>query len=131
VKFVLDTNTLIYFFKNKGNVARELLAIQPNKIFVPTIVAYEIHVGVQKTSSTMKRANQLTQFLSNVNVLPFGYFEAVESAKVRAALEKKGQKIGPYDTLIAGVALAHKATLVTRNIKEFDRVPKLNTVNWY
>ena len=39
--------------------------------------------------------------------------------------------IGPYDTLIAGTAMAHQATLVTRNTKEFGRIGKLQVENWY
>jgi tRNA(fMet)-specific endonuclease VapC len=46
-------------------------------------------------------------------------------------MERRGEAIGPLDTLIAGTALVHDASLVTRNVREFARVPRLNVVNWY
>jgi tRNA(fMet)-specific endonuclease VapC len=57
--------------------------------------------------------------------------EARESARVRAELEKKGAAIGPLDTLIAGIAMAHGATLVTRNVDEFGRIDGMKVENWY
>ena len=46
-------------------------------------------------------------------------------------LESAGTPIGPHDTLIAATALRHQATLVTRNVREFARVPGLQWVNWH
>lgn len=53
------------------------------------------------------------------------------AAGVRARLEGEGTPIGPLDTLIAGVALANQGTLVTRNTREYGRVPGLLLENWY
>jgi tRNA(fMet)-specific endonuclease VapC len=39
--------------------------------------------------------------------------------------------IGPFDTLIAGIAVATNATLVTHNLREFSRVSGLKVVDWY
>jgi tRNA(fMet)-specific endonuclease VapC len=49
MKYVLDTNTLIYFFKGLGKVASRLLATPPNEIGIPTIVIYELEVGIAKS----------------------------------------------------------------------------------
>ncbi len=64
-------------------------------------------------------------------VLPFGNAEAKASAQIRAQLEKEGTPIGPYDILIAGTALANRATLVTHNLEEFKRIEDLNVIDWY
>ena len=70
--------------------------------------------------------------VSLVNILHFNEKEAVESAKIRAELEKKGTPIGPLDTLIAGTALAQpQGVLVTHNTKEFGRIKSLQVVDWY
>jgi tRNA(fMet)-specific endonuclease VapC len=55
---------------------------------------------------------------------------ASESAVIRAELEKRGTPIGPFDLLIAGIAQSMDMTLVTNNIKEFNRVKKLKLENW-
>ena len=131
MKYLLDTNTLIYFFKGSGNVADRLLAIPPRDIAISSIVLFELEVGIAKSNSPAKRQKQLHQFLSAVSLVPFGVSEAKHSALVRSQLEKRGAPIGPYDTLIAGSALANKCTLVTRNQGEFNRVKGLHTENWY
>lgn len=127
----LDTNTLIYFFKGMGAVAERLLAQRPSQIAIPTVVVYELEVGLAKSSSPKKRRSQLGALLERVSVLPLGLDEAREAGRIRARLEKKGTPIGLIDSLIAGTARHHGATLVTHNVREFGRVDGLKVVDWY
>jgi len=59
MKYVLDTNTLIYFFKGLGNVSDRLLSIPPAEIGLPAIVLYELEVGIGKSGTSKKRKTQL------------------------------------------------------------------------
>jgi tRNA(fMet)-specific endonuclease VapC len=129
--FVLDTNTLVYFFRGQGQVAKHLLATPPADLGVPTVVAYELETGIAKSSDRAKRRGQLDQLLRVVTVLPFGLDEARAAAVLRARLELDGTPIGPMDTLIAATALANRGVLVTRNVGEFGRVPGLVVEDWY
>lgn len=129
--YLLDTNTLIYFFKGMGNVAEILLSKSPKDIFIPSISLYELEVGIAKSSRPQKRKRQLEVLVSRAAVLPFGPKEAETAAGIRAKLESAGKPIGPYDTLIAGIALTSNATLVTHNTKEFSRVEGLFTEDWF
>lgn len=129
--YVLDTNTLIYYFKGQGQVTQNLVTVSPQEISVPTIVLFELQVGIAKSSSATKRAQQLQQFLSRVNLVAFDRDAALAAATVRAQLEQKGTPIGPLDVLIAGTAIGLQATLVTHNVKEFSRVSGLAIVDWY
>lgn len=129
--WVLDTNTLIYFFKGEGRVAERMLARAPQDIGIPAIVLYELQVGIAKSASPEKRSEQLAELTSVVQVLPFHQREAKAAAEIRATLESKGQPIGPCDTLIAGTALAHGSILVSRNIREFGRVDQLRLEDWF
>ena len=70
-------------------------------------------------------------FLAPLQVLPFDVQCLWFYADLRASLEKKGLTIGPMDTLIAAQALSIDGTLVTNNLKEFSRVPKLKLANWF
>jgi tRNA(fMet)-specific endonuclease VapC len=128
--YALDTNTLIYFFKGMGNVAERLLSVPPKEIGISAIVLFEIELGIAKSSSH-KRRGQLREMLDSVSFLAFGEKEARSAASIRADLESKGTPIGPYDILIAGTALARRATLVTRNTDEFGRISGLSLENWY
>jgi tRNA(fMet)-specific endonuclease VapC len=127
----LDTNTLIYFFKGMGAVAERLLGQRPSQIAIPTVVVYELEVGLAKSSAPKKRRSQLEALLERLAILPLGLDEAREAGRIRAGLEKKGTPIGPIDSLIAGTARFHGATLVTHNVREFERVDGLKIVDWY
>lgn len=129
--YVLDTNTLIYFFKGMGDVSSKLLSTPPKHIAIPSIVLYELEFGIAKSNAPAKRQAQLTQFCSQVVILTFDQQEVRSSASIRADLEKKGTPIGPYDLLIAGTAVANNGVLVTNNEKEFKRVAGLQLENWY
>ena len=129
--FVLDTNTVIDYFKGSGKVAERLLAFAPREIALPSISAYEVWVGVLGSRYAKRRQSQYEQFLSNIEVFSFDSVICRRAAEVRIALERRGQLIGPLDTLIAGTALSCGATLVTRNTNEFRRVVGLKVVNWH
>ena len=131
MKYVLDTNTLIYYFKGSGNIANQLLATPPNDIGIPTIVLYELEVGIAKSVRPRKRKAQLQEFISLVNIIPFSYAEAKCAAGIRVKLEKKGSLIGPYDILIAASAMANNNILVTHNQREFQRIRGLKLEDWY
>jgi len=129
--YIIDTNTLIYFFKGMGSVSAKLLEVSPKDIAIPSIVLYELEYGIAKSTSPRKRQAQLKELCSLVEILPFDSEAARLSAAIRTNLDKKGTPIGPCDVLIAGTALANKGILVTNNTKEFSRVSKLKLENWY
>jgi tRNA(fMet)-specific endonuclease VapC len=129
--FLLDTNTVIYFFKGKGRLRERLSATRPSEVAMSAVSLFEIEVGVAKSAQPAKPRMQLETFLAVVSVLPFDRDVARTAAEVRADLERRGISIGALDNLIAGTALAHHATLVTHNTREFSRVRDLSIVDWY
>jgi len=129
--FALDTNTLVYFFKGTGNVKDRLLATPPRDVAIPAVVVYELEAGIWQSATPEKRRRQLDEFLAFTTILPLDRKSSSAAAEVGAALKKRGAAIGPMDTLIAGTAMAHGATLVTRNTGEFKRVAGLKLIDWY
>jgi tRNA(fMet)-specific endonuclease VapC len=129
--FVLDSNCLIHFFKKRGRIVENFLRTPPQEISIPAVALYELETGVAKSQHPERTRAQLESMVSWMTVLPFGSREAKASALVRASLEKQGRAIGPIDILIAGTALSHGATLVTHNIREFERIEGLSLVDWY
>lgn len=128
--FVLDTNTVSYFFRGQGDVARRLLAVPPSRVAVPSIVLFELEFGVDKSQRPAEGRRQLEEFCRVVEFVAFGREEARAAGVLRAQLERRGEQIGAYDVLIAGTAVAHGAILVTSNIQEFSRVPGLKLEDW-
>ncbi|GMR14749.1 MAG: type II toxin-antitoxin system VapC family toxin [Gammaproteobacteria bacterium] len=129
--YVLDTNTLIYFFKGKGRVAERMFIEEPANIGIPAIVLFELETGISKSASPRKRSRQLKSLLQATRLIPFSVKEAKASALIRAHLEKRGIGIGPLDVLIAGTAVANQGVLVSHNLAEFERIDGLNTEDWY
>jgi tRNA(fMet)-specific endonuclease VapC len=129
--YILDTNTLIYFFKGIGNVSTRLLQTPLRSIGIPTIVLFELEVGIAKSSSPKKRRLQLENLTATVNILPFSREEVKFAAAIRVDLENRGKPIRPYDVLIDGTTLANKGVLVTHNTSEFGRIEGLQFEDWY
>jgi len=131
VNYLLDTNTLIHFFKGKGNVAAKLLSTPPAEISIPSIVQLELMVGISKSGTASKRLIQYEEFISLITVIPFGWEEANKGAEIRVALERHGLSIGPYDLLIAATAIVNQRILVSHNLREFSRIEGLRSEDWY
>lgn len=130
---VLDSNTISYYFRGDPLVVPRLQALRPAELGVPAIVEYELRYGLLRLpqEAADARLAALTQFLRPMQMLPFDSECAALAARIRVDLETVGTPIGPYDTLIAATALRHQATLVTRNVREFARVPGLQWLNWH
>jgi tRNA(fMet)-specific endonuclease VapC len=129
--YLLDANAVIDYLRGKGAVAANMLAIPPAEIGLPAVAAYEVWVGVLGSQNAARRTLLFEQLLASVRILPFDGGVSRRAAEIRHALERRGEAIGPLDTLIAATALVNRGTLVTRNVREFKRVPGLNVVNWY
>lgn len=131
--YVLDTNTISYFFRGVPGVVSQMLARAPAELGVPAIVEYELRYGLMRLAAdaAAPRLAALERLLQPMQRLPFDADCAREAATLRATLEAAGRPIGPHDTLIAATALAHRAVLVTHDLAEFARVPGLTCADWH
>jgi tRNA(fMet)-specific endonuclease VapC len=129
--YALDTNTLIYFFRGTGRVKEHMLSVAPSDIAIPSVVLFELEVGISRSGQRSKRRAHLDALLEVVHVLPLDASSAKRAAEVSTSLAAAGALIGPMDTLIAGIALANAATLVTHNTGEFRRVRGLALEDWF
>ena len=129
--YMLDTNICIYAIKNKPEQVLERLEANLSKgLCISAITLAELEHGVEKSSRPDRNAAALLQFLSILDVLPFDDLAAVEYGKICAYLQRLGKPIGTMDMLLAGHVLAEGLTLVTNNVREFERVPELKIENW-
>jgi tRNA(fMet)-specific endonuclease VapC len=128
---LLDTNTCIYIINNRPpNVLEKFRKYKAGEVGISSIAASELAYGVAKSGS-IKNRKALDMFLAPMQILPFDSQCLWFYADLRASLKKQGLSIGPMDSLIAAHALSIDGTLVTNNIKEFMRVPKLKLDNWF
>ncbi|MCL2045433.1 MAG: type II toxin-antitoxin system VapC family toxin [Oscillospiraceae bacterium] len=128
---MLDTNICIYLINSKSTqLAKKIASINHNEVFVSTITQSELEYGVSKSQYTDKNTYALKMFLSTVTVIAYDTKAAEVYGDIRYELERKGETIGAMDMLIASHAKSNGYTLITNNVKEFERVSGLNIENW-
>lgn len=131
MKYMLDTNICIYAIKKRPeNVLKEINYNRKHGLCISAITLAELEHGIAKSDYPKRNTEALAQFLSIINVLPFGDSAAIEYGKICAYLQKCGTPIGTMDMLIAAHAMSEDLILVTNNTREFERIPSLNIENW-
>lgn len=131
MRYCLDTNIIVYVLKGTHpSIVSHMQQLQPESIAVPEIVVAELYYGALKSQRSQYVQKQLAAFLAPFERLAFGGDAAKHYASIRMHLEKRGEIIGPNDLLIAATSRAAGATLVTHNLREFSRVPKLKIDDW-
>ena len=134
MNYLLDMNACIALIKGDPASVRarfRTAVAADGKVFVSSIVAFELWYGVSKSSQPETNRQRLGAFLAGaIAPLAFDDEDAQSAGAIRAALEALGKPIGAYDLLIAGQALRREFTLVTANVTEFARVKGLAWQDW-
>jgi tRNA(fMet)-specific endonuclease VapC len=129
--FMLDTNICIYIQRHKPpSVLGRFETLQPGQAVISVITWGELLYGAAKSRQSKLAFRLLEEFSDLVPVLPMPPDSGKSYGQIRADLEKIGRPIGNNDLWIAAHALGSGLTLVTNNIKEFERIPHLKIENW-
>lgn len=135
--FILDSDTLTLLFLGHPRVNARRHTVPASEIAITVISWIEALSGrfafllKAATGDELLRAQSLlTQrsLASVATVFPINEGAAREFDRLRE--NRKLKKIGRSDLLIASIVLGNKATLVTRNFKDFRLVPGLQIENW-
>lgn len=131
MSYMLDTNICIYAIKKRPEkVLYRLKEELYSGLCISAVTLAELEYGVRHSANPAKNEQALLRFLIPFSVLPFGVDAASEYGEIRSCLQVQGRPIGPLDMLIAGHARVEGMTLVTNNVREFERVPNLKIENW-
>ena len=130
LKYMLDTNIVIYTIKNRPAKVREAFKKHENQMGMSTVTLGELIYGAERSTQPERNLADIEGLTARLEVLPFEQHAAEHFGQLRAELYRVGQPIGPYDMMIAGHARAMGLILVTNTIKEFERVPGLRIENW-
>lgn len=130
MRYLLDTNTWIYYLKRVGSPVEARLRQTPaSDVAVCSVVWAELLHGARKYEKRNERAERIERTLGPFRSLPFDDAAARRYAEARDSLERRGEIIGPNDLLIAAIALTHGLTVATNN-REFSRVDGLSVEDW-
>lgn len=119
---VADSDVLIDYLNDvKPSADRVEAELRRRNLATTAVSRFEVVSGVRDE----KQRRRVDALLESTVTLSLDGAAADRAAGVRKALEKAGRKIGMADSLIAGTVLRHGGTLLTRNRREFDRIPGL------
>ena len=95
-----------------------------------SVTIFELEYGAAKSNCSEKSRHRLGQFIAPFTILPFDSDDAVTAGRIRGLLEKQGNIIGPYDYQIAAQGITKGLTVVTHNVREFERIPGIILEDW-
>ena len=129
-RYLLDTNILTAIAKDpRGPVTTKIAAVGEATVCTSIIVACEVQYGLAKRQLP-RLTMQMNSILEGLDILDLPGGVAARYGQIRSYLESVGEPIGPNDLLIAAHAQTLGLTVVTRNAREFRRVPGLRVENW-
>jgi tRNA(fMet)-specific endonuclease VapC len=131
MKYLLDTNICIYLIRQRPTqVLARFLNLRPGDVGVSSVTVAELEYGVAKSARPEHNRQALEGFLLPLEILLFDPGAAWVYGRIRATLESQGTPIGALNLLIAAHALSLGITLVSNNVREFQRISGLVLENW-
>lgn len=129
MKYLLDTNICIHFFRGKFNIHDKLTEIGVENCAISEITLAELVFGAEKSNNPKKNHKLIDNFISLITIIPI-YDAIYKYGKEKVRLQKIGKMISDFDLLIGCTALENWMIMVTENIKEFERIEKIKIENW-
>ncbi|MGH9361852.1 MAG: PIN domain-containing protein [Thermoanaerobaculia bacterium] len=133
MKYVLDTNAVSALMRGEPRVVERLRAATRRDVAVPQPVVAEIAYGIERLPRSKRRDALQERFdLVRTELARAPWTDSVSEhfGVVKAALERRGERIEDFDAAIAAHALAEGAVLVTANLDHMVRVPDLTIEDW-
>ena len=130
LRYMLDTNICIYVIKNRPAQLRQRFNQLADQLCVSVITLAELIYGAEKSARVQQNLEVVEQFRGRLEVLPFMERAANHYGQLWAELDRAGQRIGIHDMMIGSLARSEGLTVVTNNVREFQRMPGLRFENW-
>jgi tRNA(fMet)-specific endonuclease VapC len=130
LKYMLDTNIVIYTIKNRPQEVRESFKTHDGQMCISAVTLMELVYGAEASSAVERNLRDIENFAARLDVLPYDNDAAAHTGQLRAELKKMGRPIGAYDEMIAGHARSQGLVIVTNNTKQFEKVPGIRLTNW-
>ena len=127
--YLLDTDIVVFFLRNKKNIAEHLALFSPNDIFVSEVTLAELEYGNRCRGRYEENKWMVDRYISSVNIVPFS--DAIHLyAEERYRLRMLGQSIEDFDLLIGCTAVLDNLIMVTNKAKHYSRIKDIRIENW-
>jgi tRNA(fMet)-specific endonuclease VapC len=131
MRYMLDTNICSYVLRSRPpSVKARFEKTGPGALAVSTVVLAELLYGAARHPKAVAIRREIADLVSRLTVIPWDEAAAAHYGALRAALEKAGTPLGAMDMMIAAHARSLGATLVSNDVRHFDRVEGLRVANW-
>ena len=130
LRYLLDTNICIDVIKRRPESLLDRFNENASHLAISAITLAELLHGAEKSSQPQRTLSVVEDFCSRLDVLDYGAKAAQHYGQIRSALERRGTPIGVNDLHIAAHARSEGLTLVSNNLREFQRVEGLLYENW-
>ena len=130
LRYLLDTNICIYVIKRRPESLLVRFNENASHLAISAVTLAELLHGAEKSSQPQRTLSVVEDFCSRLDVLDYGAKAAQHYGQIRSALERRGTPIGVNDLHIAAHARSEGLTLVSNNLREFERVEGLLNENW-
>jgi tRNA(fMet)-specific endonuclease VapC len=127
--YLLDTNICIFALRGEHGIGERMRQCGKDSCYVSDVTIMELRYGAYKSRRTEEDLALIDNFLKKVKVVRFAdTIDLFCQEKIR--LEALGKKLEDYDLLIGCAAKAKGLTMVTDNVKHFDRIEGIEIENW-
>jgi len=129
MKYLLDTNICIHFFRGKFNLIEKFQEVKLENCAISEITLAELVFGAENSSNPKKNYKLIDKFTEQIKILPI--FNSINIyAKEKVRLRKNGTMISDFDLLIGSTSIANELIMVTENANEFERISGIELENW-
>lgn len=130
MKYLLDTDTLIYWLKGDKNIDSKIQENNSSNLHISVISLAELYYGVYKSAKVQANLENIEKIKNRFQILKIDENIVEEFGWIKSDLHRKGIPIGDFDILIASVARISNFKLITNNIDHYSRIGTLEIENW-
>jgi len=128
--YLLDTDTVIYSLKGHESVARNLREHIHDPIKISVVTLMELYYGAYKSQKIESNLAKIKTLENSLEIVPLDKESAEVFGIYKSKLENMGTPLDDFDLILASCALARNMTLVSNNIRHFERIEGLKLANW-
>ncbi len=125
MKYILDSDILIYFLKGERKIVDKVLSLSKKNLYITIINYTELLYGIYNSTNISQNKEKILPFLDSFKILQFDKKSSEIFAKLKSKLKKEGKIIADMDLMIASITISNNATLFTNNLKHFERIKNL------